>query len=69
MVENLKILVEGKNDVQFLTVFIKINFGKTLSEANFHRIGGWAGLKNQTAQIKEFVEDGFQIVVIIDTDG
>ena len=67
-IANLKILVEGNNDVQFLTAFVKINFAKMLTNNNFHKIGGWAGLKNHTAQINEFIEDECDILLIIDTD-
>jgi hypothetical protein len=68
MVEKIKFLVEGNNDVQFLKAFVKINFGKTLVEANFHKISGWSGLTKQTERIAQFLEDNWQIILLIDTD-
>jgi hypothetical protein len=62
MVEKIKFLVEGNNDVQFLKAFVKINFGKTLVEANFHKISGWSGLTKQTERIAQFLEDNWQII-------
>jgi 5S rRNA maturation endonuclease (ribonuclease M5) len=68
MVEKIKFLIEGNNDIQFLKSFVKMNFAITLLDVNFHKIGGWAGLRNQNLQIQEFLEDDYQIILLLDTD-